>query len=679
VYSLGSIELQRHWPLKNTSIHPDHLAYRPDIDGLRALAVLLVVLYHAFPKWAHGGFIGVDIFFVISGFLITSIILKGLENNSFSFVWFYSKRIIRIFPALLLVLASSIFLGWIFLYPAEYQLLGKHLISAVGFFSNFTYLGEAGYFDSRAVEKPLLHLWSLAIEEQFYLIWPLLLWLASRFKARFVFLMAALWILSFSINIDYAYHDPAWDFYSPQSRFWELLSGSLLAYFALKRARPYRISERFQFILSQAMSILGLILLVVGVIATYTHSRFPGWLALLPVLGAVMMIASGPRAWVNRYLLANRMMVAIGLISYPLYLWHWILLSYAQIWGPIFIWQRIFLIGVALLLSYLTYLLIEKPLRNNSYVKQKAFLLAVCMFGVFAAGWTLNQNGFAARSINHLNQYEASGNDGGDGGYLENGCGLSDASLSNFFHGCLQDKREVANFAILGDSHAMSLLPGLVRTSQAQNRWLAIYGPGGPKNLRPYLSNSRANAAKDSLYTDRAVDQIIQNKNIQVVVLTFSSNSLLPSMSDANEQDQIEAYKGLDSVVTKLINHHKKVILMVDNPHLAQPQDCYHRQVGIAALDQFTQVEEGCEMPIAQFENLTAKYRKLLANLALAHPNSVYVFDSTPYLCSTDEGICSYKKNDRRMYAYTDHVSDYAAGQVGKPLNQYLLEIMRGK
>ena len=662
--------------MKDTSVHSHILAYRPDIDGLRALAVLLVVIYHAFPKWAHGGFIGVDIFFVISGFLITSIILKGLKDNTFSFIHFYCKRIIRIFPALLLILASAIALGWILLYPSELQVLGKHLISAVGFYSNFTYQGEAGYFDHRAVEKPLLHLWSLAIEEQFYVIWPFVLWFAYKCKARLGLVMLVLWILSFAINIYLVKHNPTWDFYSPQSRFWELLSGALLANFAFNRDSFPGLGTQTNFILIQILSLLGLVALAVGITITYSHSRFPGWLALLPTMGAVMLIGAGPQAWINRFFLASRPMVALGLISYPLYLWHWILLSFAQIWGPIFTQQRLMLVGLSVVLSWITYSLVEKPLRNNLRVQKKALLLIVAMAVVLSIALMLNQNGFEQRRINHLTQFELSGQDGGDGGFQQPGCGLSDTGLNNFFASCHQDKREPAKFALIGDSHATSLWPGLIRTSAPQNRWLTINGPGGPQNMRPYLSNTRQNvAAKDSLYTDKAVEQLIENPNIEVVLLTFSSNSLLPSMADASEYDQAEAYKGLDSIASKLIQNNKKVVILVDNPHIAQPQDCFHRKVGLSIMDNFNEIEPACEMPMAQYLAFTSKYRAVLNKLALAHPNAVYVFDATSYLCSTDQGMCSYQKNGRRMYSYGAHVSDYAAGLVGAALSEYMKKI----
>jgi hypothetical protein len=334
------------------------------------------------------------------------------------------------------------------------------------------------------------------------------------------------------------------------------------------------------------------------------------------------------------------------------------------------------LVGLSVVLSWLTYLIVEKPLRNNVRVQKKALLLILAMVIVLFIALTLNQNGFEQRRINHITQFELSGQDSGDGGFQEYGCGLSVTGLNNFFASCYQDKREPAKFALIGDSHATSLWPGLIRTSEPQNRWLTINGPGGPQNMRPYLPNARNNvAAKDSLYTDRAIEQLIANENIQVVLLTFSSNSLLPSMADASEYDQAEAYKGLDSIASKLIQNNKKVVILVDNPHIAQPQDCFHRKVGLSIMDNFNEIEPACEMPMAQYLAFTSKYRAVLNRLALAHPNAVYVFDATAYLCSADQGMCSYQKNGRRMYSYGAHVSDYAAGLIGAPLNQFLIGI----
>ena len=206
------------------------IKYRPDIDGLRAIAVLSVICYHAFPHLIRGGFVGVDIFFVISGFLISSILIANLETNTFSFLAFYRKRINRIFPALILVLIVFLILGWFVLFPSEYEQLGSHVAGGASFISNFLLWYNTGYFDNAAETKPLLHLWSLGIEEQFYIIWPLVLWIAWKRQFNIMTIMIVIALLSFILNIREIKLDSVATFFSPQTRFWELLLGSILAY-----------------------------------------------------------------------------------------------------------------------------------------------------------------------------------------------------------------------------------------------------------------------------------------------------------------------------------------------------------------------------------------------------------------------------------------------------------------
>lgn len=309
----------------NSSSQPK---YRPDIDGLRAIAVLSVVGFHAFPYWIPGGFIGVDVFFVISGFLISTIIYKGLEAGTFSFADFYARRIRRIFPALVLVLLASLCFGWFALLADEYTQLGKHVAAGAGFVANLVFWSEAGYFDSSAETKPLLHLWSLGIEEQFYILWPLLLWLGWKCKLNLGLITVALAAASFALNVHGLQADPVATFFSPQTRFWELLCGGLLAWATLYKPGIYDYVGRLQ---ATVLGLLGLGLLASGFWIIHQDFGFPGAWALLPVAGTVMIIVAGPDAWPNKALLSNRVAVWIGLISYPLYLWHWPLLTFARI------------------------------------------------------------------------------------------------------------------------------------------------------------------------------------------------------------------------------------------------------------------------------------------------------------------------------------------------------------
>jgi peptidoglycan/LPS O-acetylase OafA/YrhL len=384
-----------------------NLKYRPDIDGLRAIAVISVVAYHAFPKVLYGGFIGVDIFFVISGFLISSIIFSGLENNNFSLGQFYLRRIRRILPSLLTVGIASLILGWLVLLPNELEQLGRHIAAAAVFIINFVLSRESGYFDN-PLSKPMLHLWSLSVEEQFYFFWPLLLILVWKRKFNFLNLTILIAIISFFINIYLLNNGQSTQaFYWPMPRFWELMSGGILAYVNLHHPEFNNKYKNLQ-------SLVGFFLLLLGFWLIKSNINFPGWWALLPVLGAVLIISAGNQSWLNRKLLSNKPMVWIGLISYPLYLWHWVLLSFSNILllGIIFDLKpstiNIIIVLLSIALAYLTYTLIEKPLRFSKNKKIPYILLfSLVLTGLFGFSCIVN-NGYKNKNIGFFRDKEKS-------------------------------------------------------------------------------------------------------------------------------------------------------------------------------------------------------------------------------------------------------------------------------
>ncbi len=228
----------------------NRVTYRPDIDGLRAIAVLAVIGFHAFPNWVHGGFVGVDIFFVLSGFLITGILLNQLQalpamgwHNFMGFIThFYARRIVRIFPALLVVLVACYAFGWFSLFANEYKQLGKHIAAGAGFVANWALWGEAGYFDNAAETKPLLHLWSLGVEEQFYLLWPLALWVLWKRQLDVLTATLLLAWISYAVMRNRMSVDAVGVFFSPQTRLWELLAGAALAY--VQVMKPFAVMRQ---------------------------------------------------------------------------------------------------------------------------------------------------------------------------------------------------------------------------------------------------------------------------------------------------------------------------------------------------------------------------------------------------------------------------------------------------
>lgn len=366
--------------------------YRPDIDGLRAFAVLSVVLYHAFPKTIGGGFVGVDVFFVISGFLISSILLKEMTEARFSLTSFYSRRIRRIFPALCVCLAAVLAYGFVCLLPSELMQLGKHVFFGAAFLSNLAIWSETGYFGIAATLKPLLHLWSLGIEEQFYIVWPALLWIAFRRKTRLDRLLIVLFLVSFSINIVLSITNVTDDFFLPFSRFWELLAGAELA-----RQGHVNLAPKVR----SWVSLGGLGALVASVALFAPEMRFPGWLALLPVAGAMALIVAGPAALVNRAILSHPAAVFVGLMSYPLYLWHWPLISYAYIirlGKPPTPLMAAALVAISFVMAWATYRFVECPVRFGVHRQRRTQIVAACMVMIGAAGLAVwMNNGFPER------------------------------------------------------------------------------------------------------------------------------------------------------------------------------------------------------------------------------------------------------------------------------------------
>lgn len=335
------------------------LTYRPDIDGLRALAVLPVVFYHAGFATFSGGFVGVDVFFVISGFLITSLIYKDIRTESFSYQQFYMRRIRRLFPALFAVVIATCVAAYGLLLPRELQDFGQSVVSIAVFASNFLFWNESGYFAEAAEMKPLLHTWSLAIEEQYYLVFPVLLLLVGRLRSQPYFLIVmGLTVLSFAVSALTVFGAPDAAFYLLPSRMWELLLGSLLA---LKM--PPVTSKG----VAHVLAAVGLLLIGSAVFLFDSGVAFPGVAALAPCVGTALIIMTGAqhRTWLSS-VLSLRPLVFVGLISYSLYLWHWPVFVFAKhYWGtPLDVQLTLWLVLLALLLSVLSWRFIEQPFRG---------------------------------------------------------------------------------------------------------------------------------------------------------------------------------------------------------------------------------------------------------------------------------------------------------------------------
>jgi peptidoglycan/LPS O-acetylase OafA/YrhL len=380
------------------------LLYRPDIDGLRAIAVLSVVAYHYAPAGVvPGGFVGVDIFFVISGFLITSIYAPDIGAGRFSFRQFYTRRARRIIPALLVVLAATNIVGYMALWPDDYVSLAKSSLSACFGISNLFFFFHSGYFDTKSSLLPLLHTWSLGVEEQFYVAWPLLLcavvWAIGGAKSRLVTAAAVIIGVSFAASLLALARNPAAAFFLPQYRAWELAAGGVLAF--LPRYELPRLVR-------EAAGLIGLCLIGAAIVWISADDVFPGWLAVLPCAGAALLIwapGAGDDRLVSAWLLSRPPVRAIGQISYSLYLWHWpTLVLYRHYTGNEQPggWELLALAALAFVLATLTWLFVEQPFIGKRPVFRIAGpvalsvgapALAVALSSVFI----VYQGGFAGR------------------------------------------------------------------------------------------------------------------------------------------------------------------------------------------------------------------------------------------------------------------------------------------
>jgi peptidoglycan/LPS O-acetylase OafA/YrhL len=443
-------------------------SYRADIDGLRAIAVLSVVAFHAFGLHLPGGFVGVDVFFVISGYLITGVICERAEVGAFSFLDFYGRRVRRIFPALLMVLAAVGIVGWLRLMPDEFEALGRQIFGGAAFVANFVLWLQSGYFDVQADQKPLLHLWSLGVEEQFYLIWPILICLVDRKKL--IIFMIILFILSFFANIFFVNSHESEVFYFPITRFWELIVGGIVsrhediaAY--LSRFRSISSVGGTKVALSREISsTLGFAFLAFAILRLNNAMPFPGWWALLPTLGSALLIAAGPKGWVNRLVLAQRPMTFIGLISYPLYLWHWPILAFMRIersGEPPPIHKAVAMLA-AILLAWITYR-IEIPIRSFRRPRQQgvAVVSLVCgtsLVGLFGLIVALS-GGIPSRlpaTAMGFATYHPAGHPFRDGE-----CFLEEHQDASVFSASCVDAGAGPLVLLWGDSHASHLYLGL--------------------------------------------------------------------------------------------------------------------------------------------------------------------------------------------------------------------------
>jgi peptidoglycan/LPS O-acetylase OafA/YrhL len=526
-------------------------AYRPDIDGLRAVAVLLVLLFHCklgFP----GGFIGVDVFFVISGYLITGLILKRQEQGDFRLGDFWSRRIRRIAPAALAMTLVTLAVGYVTIFPGGYVRLAQSAIAQQLMASNFFFNRYTGYFGDYAEHIPLLHTWSLAVEEQFYLVFPLLLMAVASWRKAYVFtLLLIVTLASFGWSLYGVVHQPSATFYLLPARVWELLLGGLLCYVPTTRAAHGRLAE--------CLSVVGLGLILVPALLYDAQTRFPGVAALPPCLGAALLIYSNSHQR-NAFgrLLSARPVVAIGLISYSLYLWHWPILVFAkQYYGDAISTPHLlacFLTSFPI--AYASWRWIELPFREERpVVRQRRLVVGICccspvIIGVAGLVWACK--GFPERMPPVGQSFMAAVNSKSHLHTLS----VQNARQAEF--PAYGDPQATRKCLVWGDSHAMSLMPGIDQVCQATG--LRVYQ--ATHEVTPPLLDFVC-ILKDGLNEQTpafsaAVLEFVEREKIEIAVLAG-----LWSVYTDNKSFE----RQLRRTVAELNARGAKVILVIDVPH----------------------------------------------------------------------------------------------------------------
>lgn len=638
--------------------------YRPDIDGLRAIAVGSVLIFHAFPALLPGGFVGVDIFFVISGYLITGLILSDLRNGRFSIANFYARRIVRIFPALITVLVACLVAGWFLFLFDEYMALGKHAAAGAAFIANIVYWLEAGYFDVSAEKKPLLHLWSLAVEEQYYIIWPALMALTWRWSRGLLGVVVAVTLLSFAANLFYIDRDPSFAFYSPVTRFWELGIGSALACIGAMKGQG-RVRE--------AIAIGGILLLALSV-AIIPETGFPGWWALLPTIGSAAVLYAAPGTMVGR-LLSTRPMVGVGLISYPLYLWHWPLLSFpAVILEETSYYQRAMAVVLSVVLAWLTYAFIEKPIRfgPNRRSPRTIVPLLASLFAIFAAGSALHRNEgfqpFRAKLVPQLTDLRKD---------LEWPYHLNTDCLKRYpyrpanfgFWFCVTNRDAPPEVMIIGNSFANDIYWGMMHNPDFKDRTVLNIGSCfSAINVDWRYPQQPANhpcSGERKVANEHVIDRVIEENltSLKLVVLNsgwldfrddgslWTGEFIATDDSGAPIEPRLSSENafmaGLEKRIAYLEERNIATVLMLPKPELDVPiTQCFGRP--------FIAAKSTCQVPRDKALTAQANFRNAVAGMAKRHP-SLMLYDKYPPFC--DATTCRFIDGEHPLLRDRFHLS----------------------
>lgn len=675
------------------------LEYRPDIDGLRALAVLAVLLFHAFPAWFPGGFIGVDVFFVISGYLIGNIVSRDLTAARFRFAHFYARRALRILPALTVVMLTVAVISWYGMFPGEYKLLGSHMVAASLFAENGLLAQEAGYFAQASNTKPLMHLWSLSIEEQFYLAFPLLLIGLKRLRGTVLWPLAGIALLSLLSCAVLSHYDAEHAFFNPLARAWEILFGAVLAELGNWPARPAGTAPASAYPGGQAagavpqlrdsragsaMAAIGLLLFVGGVFGFHPRLQYPGLWAMLPVLAALLIIAAGATATLNRRLLAHPWLRIGGRISYPLYLWHWPLLSLLTLLAadhdsP---WLRLLVLAASVALALLTYHGIERPLQRQR--QSRLPLLAVVMSAllVTTAGADIYlRDGLSFRLKDaRAARYTFGMASFPDSALRNAACESRLGPAVQHAQFCMLSKAAEPTVMLIGDSTAWELYSGLAQEPLLSTETFLSLNHGLCVPFLGYGLGSRSTLGTCEAIGSLALRIALQTPSIRTVILAANPRipddatmldfgyTPTPASAAATPASRgAAAQLALRGFAEALLSSGRRLVVVVGNPQFPfRLAECVASHLPMR-FD--SRGAESCALSRQDFDHQREPYLALL-HAALNGLAGARIVDTAATLCTAD--ACPVARGKDLLYVDDLHLSTTGSALVARQLQHEL-------
>jgi peptidoglycan/LPS O-acetylase OafA/YrhL len=641
------------------------VSYRKEVDGLRAIAIIPVILYHAGFSNFSGGYFGVDVFFVISGYLITIIIIQQIEIGKFNLISFYERRARRLLPAQFLVIFTCIPLAWLFLPADLYKNFSQSIFFAALFGANIFFWRESSYFAPSSQFVPLIHTWSLGIEAQFYLFFSLLLFLCWRFSKRYIIITVSLFfIASFIIFIFFASSRPITNFYLLPSRIWELLVGALIALYLSKISR-----RQFNEITTEILGWSGLVLILFSIF-TFDKLFFSNTVyVVFSTFGAALVLVFANKHTLLAKFIGNKAFVAVGLISYSLYLWHQPLLVFARFLkaAPLSLLDFCWIAVVLFILAYASWKLVERPFRDKRRINRILFF-RLSIFGILF---------FLIIGIL---------------GHLQNG--FPDEKKNQFLtfkdYAILTDE----NFIVLGDSHAGHLVSGLKSITSGEvsefssagciplrnvDRYDARFTPGTcSKIVNSWLNGLLKDDARAIIVLSSMGSVYLDGTPFKVKVDPRTIGLELQLTTDTFIRDRYKVFEiGLHNTLAELSGlKHSRVIIALDIPELGIEPSCIKssKQIAIKGLvlkDFVYSTEyEKCSVTRAEFEERQGRYRALVKSIVSEYPR-IYIFDPAESFCN--KAKCrgfSYKFG--YLYSDQDHLNEAGSRYYAEAIYEYV-------